>query len=347
MSPEVAVYGAGAVGGYLGGLLSLAGSPVTLLARPAMASAVAARGLVIREGERERVAHPRVVTEADALAAPDLIFLTVRTFDVAAALPALRQMLGPEGRLVAWQNGVGTEEQLAAGLGRELVLVGSLTVSVVMDEPGVIARTSRRGGVALATMDGSEVPARLVNLLAATGLPLRTVADYRALRWSKLWLNLLGAASSAILDMPVVELMAQPALFRLEQLAARETSRVMDRAGIPAVALPGYPVPLARQAMRLPRPLAQRLLGPRIAGARRGRSPGMRADLTRARSEIDCFHGAVAARGRELGVPVPVTTVLSELVTCLVQHPEERAAWRGQVARLVDAARASERQAAR
>jgi 2-dehydropantoate 2-reductase len=162
------------------------------------------------------------------------------------------------------------------------------------------------------------------------------VVDYRSLRWSKLLLNMLGAATSAILDMDMAELAANPDLFRLEQLAIREAGRVMDARKIRTVSLPGYPVPLLRLAMRWPRLLAQRAVARRLAGARRGRSPTARADIERGRSEIPFLNGAVAAAAGRLGLRAPVNAALTELVEELLIHPELRAQFRGRPERLLE-----------
>jgi 2-dehydropantoate 2-reductase len=326
---RIAVYGAGAVGGYLGG--KLARNPdlnITLIGRPQVAEAVQRHGLIIKALDEEEVSHPAVVTSAEGLGTFDAVLLTVRTYDVEASVPDLEALLGEHGLLLAFQNGAGTEERLAEVLGRERVLPCTLTVSEGMEDPGAITRYSRSGGVALATMTGNAVPAWIVAAFEGTGLPAVVVVDYRSLRWSKLLLNMLAAPTSAILDMDIAALMNDPAVFRIERDAFLEAGRVMDAAGIKAVKLPGYPVPLARFGMRLPAPLAQRTIGRRIASARGGRSPGMRSDIRRGKSEVADFNGAITREGERLGMPTPVNQALTELTEQLAAHPEERERFR-------------------
>lgn len=322
---SVLIFGAGSVGGYLGGKLASAASwHLTLLGRRPLVEAVTARGLVVREQNEESVSHPEAIADLDKHASYDLVMLTVRTYDVVGVIPNVKAALGQSGLLLAMQNGVGTEEILATRLGRDRVLAGTLTVRPGMDQPGVITRYSQSGGVALASMTASPPPAWIVEAFRATGLPTVVVDDYRSLRWSKLLLNMLGAATTAILDIEVQELVSDPQLFRLEQLAFREAGRVMDAQGIKTVALPGYPVPLGRAVMRLPRVLAQRLIGPRMSRARGGHSPGMRADLKRGRTEIESYNGEIARTARALGVPAPVNTALTMLTLELAQDLERR-----------------------
>jgi 2-dehydropantoate 2-reductase len=209
-----------------------------------------------------------------------------------------------------------------------------------MDQPGVITRYSRSGGVALSTMNGSPVPTWIVDAFQATGLPTVLVDDYRSLRWSKLLLNMLGAATTAILDIEVAELVADPQLFRLEQLAFREAGRVMDAQAIKTATLPGYPVPLGRAVMRLPRPLAQRLIGPRMSRARGGHSPGMRADLKRGKTEIESYNGAIARVAHSLELTAPVNAALTALTNELATDAVRRGEFRGNKAEFLDYMRA-------
>jgi 2-dehydropantoate 2-reductase len=336
-SRSIVVYGAGAVGCYLGGKVATANpsTSITLIGRPAIVEAIEARGLMIVEGATTTITRPNAASTVIGLPAVDLVLLSVRAYDVEASLTDLWTLLGDDGSLVALQNGVGSEEILARELGRERVLAGTLTVSVGMEEPGIVTRHSSGGGIALAPMNRRPIPRWIVDDFAATDLPTIVVADYEELRWSKLLLNMLGAATSAILDINVGTVASDPRLFRLEQLAFREAGRVMDALGLGSVSLPGYPVPLARLATRLPRPLAQALIGPRLARSRGGHSPTMRAGLAHGRSETAYLNGVVAAEAERLGVAAPVNQALTELTQQLVAHPERRAEFEGRPETLV------------
>jgi len=269
--------------------------PARLLGRPAVAEAISARGLVLRLPDRELTVRPGITTDAGELDSADVVFLTVRADDVAGAVPDLNRVLKPGGYVLAFQNGAGSEEVLADDLGRERVIVATLTTRVSMAESGIVTQDSRGGGIALATMTGAAVPGGIIELFRGAGLAVTAVSDYRSLRWSKLLLNVLGAGTTAILDQDIAAVLADPRLFRIDQLVVREAGRVMDAAGIRAISLPSYPVPLMRAIMRLPRPVAQRVLGPRIAGARGGKSPTARSDLQRGRSELPWRCGGTGA----------------------------------------------------
>jgi 2-dehydropantoate 2-reductase len=208
-------------------------------------------------------------------------------------------------------------------------MAAALTTSVVMEEPGKVTRTGGASGMAVATLDGSAPPGWVVGSFTDAGVPCVGVDDFRALRWSKLLLNMLGAPISAIVDCDMRTIAEHPGLFRLEQLALREAGRVMDAQDIRTIELPGYRIRAARILMRLPRFLAQRLIGPRMVRSRGGRAPGMRVDMARNRSEVAWFNGAVADAGNRLGVRTPVNSALTALTLDLVANPDRREVFRG------------------
>jgi 2-dehydropantoate 2-reductase len=335
---SIVIFGAGAVGGYLGAKLMQGGTAgaVTLVGRQAMVEAVRSQGLMLREAGESGVARPAATSSIADLPACDLVILTVRAYDVERSLPEVQALLGNGGLLLAMQNGVGSEELLAGALGRDCVLAGALTVSAGMEQPGIVTRYSRQGGVALSTMSGAPVPPWITAAFQDSGLPTMVLSDYRSLRWSKLLLNMIGAATTAVLDIDMTALVNNAALFRVEQLALREAVRVMDAQHIQIVRLPGYPVPRLRLVMQLPRRLAQRLLGPRIGAARGGRAPSMRADMARGQTEVTFLNGAVAEAADRLGIRAPVNAALSTLTLQLVRNPKRRAEFSGRPDALLD-----------
>jgi 2-dehydropantoate 2-reductase len=103
---KVAVFGAGAIGGYLGAKLASAGQDVTLVARGPHLQAMQERGLRLIEGESETVTHPRAVATGEEAGPQDYVFLAVKAHSVTPALDAIRPLLGPETSVITAQNGV-------------------------------------------------------------------------------------------------------------------------------------------------------------------------------------------------------------------------------------------------
>src|SRR5688572_7522533 len=128
--PRVLIYGAGAVGCFLGGVLAEAGCSVTLLARGDLVRTVSENGLALeRPGSTSHVWQNCVESIDQIEHTPDLIFLTVRTFSVERALDEIAYVYGPGTTLITVQNGVGTEDLVRTRLPDVPLIATSLTLS--------------------------------------------------------------------------------------------------------------------------------------------------------------------------------------------------------------------------
>jgi len=333
---RVLVYGAGAVGSWLAARLALTGVEVTVLGRPATVAALRSTGLALALDDQTYVTYARYVEGvAEIGPAPDLVFLAVKSYDVAATLPDLYRLAAEGATVVTMQNGIGAEEEIVAALGPTHLLAGAITVSVSMTEPGLVSQHTDAGGVAFASLPDGPTPGTVLALFDEASVRAVGVAAYRDLKWSKLLLNLLANAQAAILDTDAATVVRDPILFALERRAFREAQAVM--AAIPAHprALPGYDVPRLAAAMRLPAPTAWRLLRGRIGGGRGEKRPSLALALAAGRreTEIDALNGAVARYARAFGIAAPVNTTFAALVGRLATHPDtcppfaERRAW--------------------
>lgn len=336
--------GAGAIGSLIGARLATAGNDVTLVGRPALVEAVRAHGLVVVEEDGTTcIRNVRAVTATEEIqreeAGFDLIVITVKVHDTSDAATDLLPLVVRGTPVLLLQNGVGGDEIVRQVLGQVLgqVLEGGTVLSAVITmvvgvlEPGGIRLTTTRGGVGLAAASpGSSVdmPARLFR---QAGFNVRTYGDYRAMRWSKLLLNVLANAAPAILDMPPEEVFANERLLLLEVAAFREAVAVMRGMGLAPVPLPDYPVPLFAWALSvLPLGLLRALFRRFVAGGRGGKMPSLHIDLSRgrAKSEVEYLNGAVVRAARQLGMGVPANetlySVLSDIVTGAVPWEDYR-----------------------
>jgi 2-dehydropantoate 2-reductase len=339
---NILVIGAGAIGGYLGGKLA-AHHSVTIYDRARLVDAVNARGLRIIEPEGECVvdnlnAFTSLEDVFDRTPRFNLALCCVKAYDTAEAVEPLRPYAD---RIALWltpQNGVANEELLGQIFGREKIIAGTVLNPISIPELGTVRLEKRQGGLGLAPIDPACPIGPVVDAISSIGLPLRVYADYRAMKWSKLLLNLLGNATSAILDMNTLEAFADRRVFAIEVAALREAIAVMDAARIKAVSLPGYPVPLLVFALRyLPLAVLQPILRRMAKSGRGEKLPSLLIDLNagRPRSEIDALNGAVSAARQSIGVRTPVNDALTATVRELVAGTIERAAWRQQTDQLV------------
>ncbi|MFH1927478.1 MAG: ketopantoate reductase family protein [Chloroflexota bacterium] len=324
---RVLVMGAGAIGSLVGGRLAAAGNDVTLVGRPALVNAVNARGLVIVDSHDNSCAHSvRAVSAVEEIqqgdAEFDLIVITVKVYDTLAAATSLLPLAKRGTPVLVLQNGVGGDEIAKQVLEGSVLFSAIITLVVSVLEPGRIRLTTTKGGVGLAPASSGQPLTALADLLRQAGFSVRTYGDYRAMKWSKLLLNLLANASPAILDMPPDEIFADSRLSMLEVTAFREALSVMRGMGLSSVSLPDYPVPLFAWALStlplvLLRPLFQRL----VAGGRGGKMPSLHIDLSRGKgkSEVEYLNGAVVRAAQQLGMRVPANEALNTVLVGIVR----------------------------
>jgi 2-dehydropantoate 2-reductase len=344
---RVVVVGAGAVGSFLGGILSLGGEDVTL-ARHTVAEPEPAQLEIEEPAGRRRAAavHWLAVERIDELQSPDLVILAVKHPALAGALrDVARWPLAPT---LTVQNGIGAEALARELRPRAPLVAGSLTASVELVDRGRV-RLLRRGGLGLAAVTAGALP--VVRDLAAAfergGLRVRVLPDARSMKWSKLLANLVANATSAILDLDPGEVYGDARLFDVERRQALEALAVMRAAGMRPVAIPGADARLLALGIRLPTAVARPVFRRIVAGARGGKSPSLRLHL-RGRddastaepleaSEARWLNGAVAAEGARLGIATPVNAALARLVDEAAADPARRAALRGNASALLAA----------
>jgi 2-dehydropantoate 2-reductase len=320
---SVLCFGAGAIGTYLGGSLALHGQRVVFLERPELAAVLRANGLKLTfpDGEHS-IPEPRVaesVPEALQHGPFDVGLFAMKSYDTQAALQALlpyREALPP---MLCLQNGVENEALIAAALGADRVIFGTVTSAIGRRGVGDVALEKLRGvGVAL----GHPLSRELADCLEAAGLNCRLFERAVDMKWSKMLTNLLANANSAILNLTPDEIFAQPGLFKLEVQQLREALGVMRARNIAVVDLPGTPVRgLALTVQRLPLTLARILLRKAVGGGRGAKMPSFHIDLYggRGQSEVSFLNGAVVKYGEQSGLPTPVNRFLTATLTDLIE----------------------------
>ena len=303
---KIYIVGAGAVGTYLGDALKSVNLEVEYAPRN----------------------HDQVVPY-DA----DVAIIAVKAYDTHSAIETLKRAIRyPEKCVfVTPQNGVGNEEKLASVFGADRVIAAALTTPV--DKPlstnGKVRATAREGGLALAPL-GANAYEWLGAAFTSSGLKTQTVADWRALKWSKLALNVVANASCAILNVLPNRMVDFDEIFTLEIRAIREVRAVMSAMDLTPIDLPRYPVRALQAVATLPSPIARRLLAGRVAGARGTKPPSLLLDLRAGKphTEVDYLNGAVAAAAREHVVPAPVNAVYARVLEDIAHMPQLWAKYR-------------------
>ena len=152
------VVGAGSTGGYFGGRLAQAARDVTFLVRPARAARLRDSGLHITSPHGDATIHPKVVT-ADAIEGSyDAVLLTVKGFQLDAALDDIAPAIGPETMILPVLNGMRHMDVLARRFS-PLNLVGCvLKVATVLEDDGRIVQLTPLQDLAYGELDGGLTP---------------------------------------------------------------------------------------------------------------------------------------------------------------------------------------------
>ena len=345
---NIVVFGAGAIGCWVGANAARAGARVTFIGRERFVAEVQTTGLNVHlpDGEKWHLASGSTsVSAASQLSAAtaaqaNAVLLCTKAYVVAEALDQLQMAgLNPNAWLACFQNGVGSEATVAQTFGSARVIAATTTTPVSVLSPATMRVESLRGGIGLAPLDATQWDeARsmdynaLVSLLTAHRYP-----DAASLKWSKLLLNLIGNATSAILDMPLDEMYRDPRLLDLEFAMLRETAAVMRGIGARAMDLPGSSAGKLFAGLRLPNLILRPLLRRRFIKGRGDKKPSFYADVARptGQSEVGYLNGAVVETGLRLGIPTPVNAALTQIMLDLVRGHQSAEVWRGQVSRLL------------
>lgn len=323
---NVAIVGAGAMGCFVASrLVEVDGVDVTLVGRPRFVDAFATRGglQVNEEGDISVIGDITPASEIGADA--DLVILTVKSYDSEDTANQVLAAYGVDTPVLSLQNGVGNEQTLVE-TGFTRVLAGSLTTPVSVLGPANIRIDKASSSVGLASWT-SPADGDLVNVFDMFDRSTFEATRYgsaKNLKWTKLLMNMVGNASSAILDQTPDVVFSDARLVNLEIGAWREALRVMSAAGVAPVKVGSYPFRLLGPAIRyLPKPVIRPIMRSQVIGGRGKKMPSLHIDVHRGRgrSEVAWLNGAVAQLGDEVGVDTPINRLFTETVESMVSDP--------------------------
>jgi len=316
---RILVIGAGAVGGYVGGSLALAGEDVTFLCSPETGNAIRESGLVLRLPSGHKTLHPPVVSlNGQGEKAFDLAVVALKVFDTLTAIKGTHQAGFRFDAALCLQNGVEAEGILESVLGKGNVIAGTVTTPVGRPARNEILVEKLRG---IGLADPHPFVPDLVERFEQAGLNPQRFPEAASMKWSKLLTNLIGNALSAIFDMPPAALYQNPAIFRLEQRQLREALAVISGSGARVVDLPGLPARMLATIIRyLPAGVARPILAKPLGSGRGGKMPSFHVDLHAGRKklEVQYLNGAVVRFGEKVGVPTPVNRVLLQTLEGMI-----------------------------
>jgi 2-dehydropantoate 2-reductase len=295
--PRIAVVGAGAVGGYFGGMFARAGAPTIFIGRKHFADAVISKGLVLDKLQGEERITAKATTEMSAIRDCSLILFCVKANDTSATARQMAPFVRPDATVVCLQNGVANADQVRSAA-NVVAVSAAVYVAVSVPEPGRVKHLARGD---LTIGPSSKRTTELANVFARAGVFCRISDNIEGELWLKLLRNCALNAISALGHARYGQIAQSEDAKKLMEHVVDEVLAVSRAAG---VVLPG--VHDRESGMVAAMELATQMADAFSSTAQ---------DLNRGRlTEIDALNGYIARRGGELGVPAPVNHALFTLV---------------------------------
>lgn len=247
---KVCIYGAGAIGGWIGVKLGQAGCEVSVVARGATLEALQAHGLRLRQGE-DTVAQPvRASASPAALGAQDLVVVAVKAPAMADVAAAIAPLVGPQTLVLTAMNGVpwwffegmggrfaGTrlkavdpEGRIAAAIPARHIIGCVVHASCALLAPGLV-KHHFGNRLIVGEPSGEKTPRvqALVDLLQRAGFETELSPQIQRDAWYKLWGNMTvnpvsamtGATTDQVLDDPLVRQFISSVMLEAREIGAR------------------------------------------------------------------------------------------------------------------------------
>lgn len=313
---RICIYGAGAIGGYLGVQLALAGANVTLIARGAHLAAMQANGVRLLINGEERVAHPRCTDNPADVSEQDFVILTLKAPSVPGVVELMQPLLGQGTAVVTAVNGIPwwyfygldspwRNHQLASvdpggrqwlGIGPERAIGCVVYPATEVVAPGVIQHVSGdRFSLGEPTGEKTARVAALSDLFRAAGLKAPVRQHIRNDIWVKLWGNLSFNPVSALTGGTLETIAADPGTRAVVRAMMLEAQAIGEELGV-----------------RFGIDVDQRIAGAAAVGAHK---TSMLQDLEHGRPlEIDALVTVVQELGQLVGLATPTIDVVLALV---------------------------------
>jgi 2-dehydropantoate 2-reductase len=295
---KVAVIGAGAVGGYFGGVLAKSGADITLIARGKHLEAMRKDGLLIKSYRGDFRADVKATSDPKEAGPVELVIFTVKSYDTEEAIRLCSPMIQENTCILSLQNGIDNDEKIAREAGREKVIGGVAYIGVGIEEPGVICH-SAAGKIAIGELNGKITHRikKIAEMFSAAGVPCEISRDIIKLKWEKLVWNAAFNALTTITRASVAEVLSDKKLMETAVAAMHEVIEVAQKKGI------DIDDAAIQDALALSKNIGDF-------------KTSMLQDFESGRkTEVEALNGIVVRKGGEVNVKTPVNQCLYALVS--------------------------------
>jgi 2-dehydropantoate 2-reductase len=313
---KICVFGAGAIGGYIGARLAhRAETDVSLVARGPHLAAMEAKGLTLKQGGETFTVRPRVTSDPKTLGLQDFVIITLKAHALPLVLDQLQPLLGKDTAILFAQNGmpwwyfykhggpldgrriesVDPGGEIWKRLGPERALGSVVWQAAEMEGPGVIAHAyGDRLPIAEPSGEKTARAMLLSKLLMSAGIKSPVRGNLRDEIWLKLWGNLSFNPVSVLTQGTLLQLATDP--------GTRKVIRnMMEEAQAVAVAL----------GVKFSVDIDERISMAEKVGNHR---TSMLQDVEAGRAtELDALLGAVIELAQMVGIAAPCLSLVYDL----------------------------------
>jgi len=285
---------AGAVGGYFGARMAAAGHDVFFIARGGNLEAIKKNGLRIESVHGDlHLPKPNVTDDPAKVGPVDIVLFAVKLWDTEKAAELTRPMVGPNTRVITFQNGIDSVERISAILPPDCVVGGTAAIATTIASPGSIRHTSKFAGIRFGRADNKPDAAlqSFMDAAKTAKVDAAIVPDIQYELWFKFILLAATSGATAALRSPVGPIVADPELRAFLRQLMQETFAVGKAKGVK---------------------LDPSIVDQRMAYVIETMPPTMKAsmahDVERGnRLELDWLSGKVRELGRALNIPTPAS----------------------------------------
>jgi len=290
---KILIMGTGGVGGYYGGLLAQQGNEVTFISRGAHLYAIRQEGMKVKSVHGDFTIFPAKAVENPAEVGPvDLILFCVKTYNTDEAAEAIRPAVGPQTVVLSLQNGIDAAERIGKLVGLEHVLAGATWLSSAVEAPGLIKQVSQFRRIVFGELSEgrSERTRSIYEVLNPTGITVEISDDIQKVLWTKFVFIAAVSSIGSLTRLPMGDYRSVPEARKLLSSIMQEVEALAQA-----------------QNIKLDNDVVAKSMefidnsAPHI-------KPSMQFDVESGRrTELESMIGAIGRKGRELGIPTPVS----------------------------------------
>lgn len=301
---KILIVGAGAVGGYFGGLLAKGGEDVVFLARGEHLKAIQKNGLSVKSIKGDFHIKVRAIDKLSDTEKFDLIIFAVKSYNLPDACGMIKNAVRDDTIIMSLLNGVDSEEVVGNFFGADKVIGSVAFIGSQILEPGVILHTAS-GMITMGELNPPTLPSlskgkggsggrceKILRIFEKAGIPAKLSEDIKKDIWAKMVWNAGLNAITALTCSMVSNVLSIPESRRIVEMAMKETINVAKGRGI-----------------KLSEDIIEKTISKTLKAG--DIKTSMLQDREKGRKmEIESINGAVVMMGKELNIPVPVNETL-------------------------------------